>query len=104
MSGSYVGSFGERMKDFPRRHPQGPVQRAPLWIRFRYSWRQGSRSNAGPWLYCYWERKLAEIPLFARGVIQGATEIERLGREKPANLHPTPERRVGAVALFMEKL
>lgn len=104
MSGSYTCPFGERMKAHPRR-PAKKVNRAPLWIRMRYSWTGSGakREKRGPWMYFYWTRKLSELTAFTRS-IESWRQVEYLGKERPMSLNTAPCRTVNGVELFLERL
>ena len=81
-----------------------PVQRAPLWIRFRYSWTASRNKRIGPWMYCYWTKNLSGISRFTKGVIGSWRETERLGKDAPTNLGDNPTFTVDGVKVFIEKL
>lgn len=106
MSGGYAASVGERMKGTQKPKTGAKVDRAPIWIRFRYSWTAGGRSREkrGPWVYCYWEKNLGLIPRFVRGAIGSWNQVERLEKGRPGHIATMPYAQSQGVDLFMEKL
>ena len=104
MSGSYVESFGQRMKEYSRA-PGVPRKRGWWKIRAYHPIHGGMRatSRKEPWLYFNWQQPISHLDRFARVVLGSWREVVFVSIERP-DISVVPCRSVDGVDMFLEKL
>lgn len=104
MSGNYVGSFGDRMKDIPKRTR---TRRTKGWYRMRryYPLHGGiANSKRGPWRYFDWTKPISELDEFARRILGSYRELEFVGNDRPLMAAKVAYAISAGVELFLETL